>query len=333
MSVLIITHSADHGGVDDVIGHIEARGVDVVRLDTDRFPTEIGLAVEETAHGQVMSLTADGCRHALADVEAVWYRRMRPAKLPDDMPADFRGVAAGESRAVILGLLNSLPAFRLDPWDRIRHADHKQRQKRLARTVGLHVPPTLITNDPDAARAFAKACPDGVITKMMSAFSLERDGGEQVVYTNALTEADLAALDGLRLCPMVFQARIERVLELRCTVVGHRVFCGALSVAATDAAEAADDWRRQGAALAGQWVPHTLPEEIADKLRALATLQGLNYGAADLLVDAHGTHHFLEMNPAGEWGWMEKACGLPIAAALAEVLVEPGARRVTEWIP
>lgn len=333
MSVLIITHSADHSGVDAVIDHVRARGAEAVRLDTDRFPTAIQLAVEETKAGQTMWLTVDGARHDLSRVEAMWYRRMRPPALPDDMPADFKGVAAGESRAVLLGLINSVPAFRLDPWDRIRHADHKQRQKRLARQVGLHLPPTLITNDPAAARAFAARCPDGVITKMLSAFSLKRDGGEQVVYTNALSQADLAALDGLALCPMVFQARVERVLELRCTIVGHQVFCGALSVQASDAAEAADDWRRQGGALAAQWVPHELPVDIADKLRALATLEGLNYGAADLLVDADGTHHFLELNPAGEWGWMEKACGLPIAEAIAEVLVEPTARRVSEWLP
>lgn len=333
MSVLIVTHSADHDGVDAVIARLVALGAEPVRLDTDRFPTGIGLSIEQTPDGESATLTVDGRTHDLADVEAIWYRRLRAPRLPDDMPADFRGVAAGESRAVLLGLINSLPAFRLDPWDRIRHADHKQRQQRMARQVGLRVPPTLTTNDPDAVRAFAARCPGGVITKMLSAFALKRDGDEKVVYTNALSEADLAALDGLSLCPMVFQARIERKLELRCTVVGHRVLCGALSVEASDAVEAADDWRRQGKALAGRWVPYDLPEEIARKLRMLATMQGLNYGAADLLVDADGRHHFLEMNPAGEWGWMQAACDLPIAQAIADVLVDPAARRVDGYLP
>lgn len=326
MSILVVTHSGDHRYVAAVADRLRERGRDVIRLDTDRFPTEIGLCL-----GSRPTLSADGQTHDLRAVDAIWYRRLRPPRLPEGMPDDFRAVAAAESRATLLGLVNSLPAFRLDPWDRIRHADHKLRQMQLAEAVGLTVPPTLITNEPGAVRDFAARCPDGVVTKMLSAFALDRPGGEQVVFTNALSDADLAHLAGLRLCPMVFQARVPRVRELRCTVVGHHVFCGALE--AEDSADAADDWRRRGDALAAKWTPHRLPDDVADKLRRLATRQGLNYGAADLLVDADGTHHFLEMNPAGEWGWMQRACDLPIGEAIAEVLADPKARRVTEWIP
>lgn len=326
MSVLIVTHSRDHGGVADVAAHIAARGVEVVRLDTDRFPTGIELSIEQSSAAERWHLTVDGVAHDLSAVDAIWYRRMRSSRLPDGMPDDFKGVAAGESRAVILGLINALPAFRLDPWHRVRRADHKPWQLHLARAVGLAVPPTLVSNDPAAVRAFAARCPGGVVTKMLSSFALERPEGEQVVFTNALTEADLADLDGLKLCPMVFQARIERVVELRCTVVGKRVFCAGLPAKAS--AGAADDWRRDVDGLSRRWVPHELPDDIAEKLLALATALGLNYGAADLLVDAEGTHHFLEMNPAGEYGWVEQVCGLPVGEAIAEVLTDPTARRV-----
>lgn len=324
MSVLVVTHSRDHAGVDRVIDAIGARGCDVIRLDTDRFPTETRLSIEQSSAGERVVFEVDGIAHDLSSVEAVWYRRMRPPSLPEAMDRDHKGVAAGEARRVLLGLINTLPVFRLDPWAAVKHADHKQRQLRLARGVGLDVPPTLTTNDPAAARAFAARHPDGVVCKMLSSFALGPD--EQVVYTNALDEADLAALDGLSLCPMVFQARVERVVELRCTVVGYEVHCAALDAEASRGAD--DDWRREGAALAGAWRPYTLPGDIAVRLLALATRLGLNYGAADLLVDAEGTHHFLEMNPAGEYGWVERAADLPIGQSIARVLCDPSARRV-----
>lgn len=324
MSVLVVTHSRDHAGVVRVIDAIRARGHDAIRLDTDRFPTEARLSVEQSNAGERARLEVDGITHDLSSVEAIWYRRMRPATLPDGMDPDHKGVAAGEARQVLLGLINGLPAFRLDPWAAVKHADHKQRQLHLARAVGLDLPPTLTTNDPAAARAFVARHPAGVVCKMLSSFALGPD--EQVVFTNAVGADDLEALDGLSLCPMVFQARIERVVELRCTVVGYEVHCAALDAEASRGA--ADDWRRDGAGLAGAWRPYTLPGDIAVRLLALASRLGLNYGAADLLVDAEGTHHFLEMNPAGEYGWVERAAELPIGHSIARVLCDPSARRV-----
>lgn len=325
MTVLVVTFSHDHDGVDRVIDRVRARGHEAIRLDTDRYPLDAALTIEQGPHADRVGLTLDGATHDLTAVDAIWYRRLRAPKLPADMPHDLRAVAADEARHVLLGLLNAHPAFALDPWINIRHADHKQRQLAAAAALGLTVPPTLTTNDPAAVRAFAARQPHGVVTKMLSTFALDRQGEQHVVYTRALGPDDLDALDSLRLCPMVFQARIPRVRELRCTIVGHHVYCAALDADASEAT--ADDWRRDAAGLAAAWRPHALPRELEIRLLALATRLGLNYGAADLLVDADGTHHFLEINPAGEWGWVDRI-GLPIADAIAAVLTDPKARRV-----
>ncbi|MCB9551898.1 MAG: MvdD family ATP-grasp ribosomal peptide maturase [Myxococcales bacterium] len=325
MTVLVITHSRDHDGVAGVLDHVRARGHEVIRLDTDRYPLDAALTIEQGAHADRAWLTLDGATHDLTTVDAIWYRRLRAPRLPPDMPHDLRGVAADEARRVLLGLLNAHPAFALDPWINVRHADHKQRQLAAAAALGLTVPPTLTTNDPAAVRAFAARHPQGIVTKMLSTFALDREGEQHVVFTRALTPDDLDALDSLRLCPMVFQARIDRVRELRCTIVGHNVYCAALDAEASKAT--ADDWRRDTRGLAAAWRPHALPRELEIRLLALASRLGLNYGAADLLVDHDGTHHFLEINPAGEWGWVERA-GLPIGEAIAAVLTDPKARRV-----
>ena len=54
---------------------------------------------------------------------------------------------------------------------------------------------------------------------------------------------------------------------------------------------------------------------------------GLNYGACDFIVTPEGRHVFLEVNPAGEFFWLEKHPGLPIAGALADVLLGLAPRR------
>jgi D-alanine-D-alanine ligase-like ATP-grasp enzyme len=54
---------------------------------------------------------------------------------------------------------------------------------------------------------------------------------------------------------------------------------------------------------------------------------GLNYGALDFIVTPEGRHVFLEVNPAGEFMWLMRYPGLPIAEALADVLAGRVARR------
>src|SRR6266851_4864116 len=43
-------------------------------------------------------------------------------------------------------------------------------------------------------------------------------------------------------------------------------------------------------------------------------------GALDFLVTPEGKWVFLEINPNGQWAWIEEETGLPIAAAIADAL-------------
>ncbi|GAA5764612.1 hypothetical protein [Streptosporangium roseum] len=49
---------------------------------------------------------------------------------------------------------------------------------------------------------------------------------------------------------------------------------------------------------------------------------GLSFGAFDFGLTGDGIPVFLECNPNGQWGWLEDATGLPIAAAIAALLLE-----------
>jgi glutathione synthase/RimK-type ligase-like ATP-grasp enzyme len=90
---------------------------------------------------------------------------------------------------------------------------------------------------------------------------------------------------------------------------------------------ARNDWRREGVALIDAWQPYTLPEPIQQGVLGLMEALGLNYGAFDFIVTPEGRHVFLEVNPAGEFMWLMRHPGLPIAEALADVLAGRTARR------
>lgn len=329
MSVLIVTRSDDNPSVEAVAEHVRDLGHQAVRLDTDLFPTETRLALHEDGAGQRMVLAPPGGEEVdLAAMTAIYYRRFNPgARIPADLDGQLRAPSVEESRRTLLGLMASLDAFRLDPYDTVKHAMNKQLQLKLARRAGLAVPRTLITNDAVAVRAFAAECQRGMITKMMGSFAVyDAEGREQVVFTSPVGEEDLADLSGLELCPMTFQERVEKRLELRVTVVGRWLFTAAIDP--TVSPGSAEDWRREGAERVEDWEAFELPAEIGERLQALCTALRLNYGAIDVILTPEGRYVFLEVNPSGEYFWLERTPGFPISRALAEVLVDPAARRV-----
>jgi hypothetical protein len=66
--------------------------------------------------------------------------------------------------------------------------------------------------------------------------------------------------------------------------------------------------------------PHALPPMQAELCRRLVRRLGLAYGAIDLIVAPDGRHVFVEINPNGQYLWIEDATGLPITEAVCELL-------------
>lgn len=115
---------------------------------------------------------------------------------------------------------------------------------------------------------------------------------------------------------MIFQEYVEAVYDLRVTVVGERVFAAAIHSQETAYPV---DFRMDMANARVEAVD--LPEEVSDELLALMARMGLVYGAIDLRLRPDGEYVFLEINPAGQFLFIEQETGQPIAAAIAEALL------------
>jgi glutathione synthase/RimK-type ligase-like ATP-grasp enzyme len=116
--------------------------------------------------------------------------------------------------------------------------------------------------------------------------------------------------------PVIFQKHVPAVADLRVTAIG-----GEFYAAATDVrdAEYPQDVRMN---LDAKYAAHELPPETTAKLRELMNRLGLVYGAIDLRLTPEGRYVFLEINPAGQFLYIEHATGQPIAAALADALLK-----------
>lgn len=298
-------------------------GVDPVLLDPSGYPTAYGLTLGYAAGAFACGWPDPPPMRPTAVWQGVHVGSQLPALDPDT-----RRTCVAASEVAMVGLLDSLDVFQLDPYWSAARAENKPYQLRLAPAFGLEVPQTIVTNDPGAVRALAgRAGP--LVTKMLVQPAMSGSGETPVVFTSALTEADLADLDGLSLCPMIFQERVESALDVRVTIAGKRVFSASIDASARSEVDWRDHHARGGAA----WTPCDLPPAIAGGLIAMLDHLGLNHGAFDLLVTPEGRHVFLELNPSGSFWFLGPELAAPIASAIADLLVDPGARRVPERAP
>lgn len=321
--VLLITRRDDPSATP-VAEALLRRGTVPVRIDTDLFPTEIRLSIRQEPSSTSATLQLPEGEFHLDQVSSVWYRRFAPGKaLPTDM--ELRAAAVGESSAFLGGLIEILPAFHLDPIRDVRRADRKPLQLKWAAALGLRVPRTLVTNDEAAVRRFAGECPAGFVAKTLSSFVVTNCvGNELAVYTRLVHDDDLQDMSGLRISPMQFQELVPRAFDVRCTIVGTAVFTAALDSCLLQ--PGCIDWRVEGRALADAWRPHVLPPDVERALLALLDRFELNYGAIDMILTPDGQYVFLEINPAGEFLWLDEIGPRAISDALAGVLVGEGRR-------
>ena len=227
-TVLVVTKTDDNAGVQLVQEALAQRGAKTFRLDTDLFPTEVKLALRQPRGRS--TLRQNGAQVVLGDLDAVWYRRSHiGAKLPADMDRQERNAALTETNATLFGMLEMLDVPFIDRVQTVRAANHKARQLEIAAAVGLDVPDTLSTNDPEAVRAFWDVCHGRMIGKMLSSFAIyDAAGREQVMFTSVMKAEDLEHLDQLALCPMTFQEHLEKKIELRVTVIGEKLYACAV---------------------------------------------------------------------------------------------------------
>lgn len=253
----------------------------------------------------------DDSATAFADVRVLWTRRPTSPAIPDTViDAEHRRFARQEWQDLLEGMTVSLSidAFVVNPLPAQRAAI-KPYQLAVAQRIGLRVPDTLITSDPRRAQEFVAKHQGQVVHKAMTS------PRNAFVHTRLWEESDRDALHQLLIAPAIFQELIEGPTDIRATIVGDEIYAAAIS---TSQSRAGLDSRLD---LDVPTVACELPSDIAAQLQSLMAELGLIFATVDLKVDVNGQLYFLELNPQGQFLYVEVLTGLPIAAAVARLLV------------
>jgi glutathione synthase/RimK-type ligase-like ATP-grasp enzyme len=308
--ILVISHEQDPHA-ERVLRHLEADGRQVLLLNLSELPHRATLSIEydRRGHPRIDYVRATGQSFALNSARAVWWRRPQAPDLSSVTDPQVNLFTANEWNEAINGLWQLLDARWMNDPTRDDAASRKARQLRVAAEVGLKVPRTLITSDPERAQRFAERAGVQTVYKTFSCtHAIWRE-------TRLLRDEDLAQVDAVRVAPVIFQEFIPADCDLRITAVGGKLFPAAIR---STPREGAIDFRTSmGDAAVGI---EQLPAKISEKLAKLMTRLGLVYGAIDMRRTPDGDYYFFEVNTAGEFLFIEDRTQQPIARAIADWL-------------
>lgn len=319
--MLVITNDHDEHA-DAVIEELDRRAVPVFRFHPDDF-THAAAVSMEICNGRIDGEIRNARqRVAFHDVCAAWYRRSRAlfAPLPslNLLQGDLENFLGVQASATLTGLFAGLQTMWVGQPFKLRRAEVKALQLAEAGKAGLATPATLISNDPERAAVFVDALGDAdCAVKPLIATRVDGEEGARLPLTTILPRGH--TLDSVALSPNIFQPYVEKAFELRCVVMGDQIFTAKLDSQAHESTRT--DWRAGAVEFEDvEYELFDLPERVQAGLHRLMRSFEINFASIDLIVTPEGEFVFLDLNPNGQWLWLEEELGLPLVAGMADLL-------------
>ncbi len=310
--ILLISSKKDSHATE-VLRYLELKKSRALLLDLSDFPQKSLLSIEfNNDDKQEYELVNDDIKTCLSECNVIWWRRPQPFQLHTDINSnEDQGFAYTECYSAFSGLWLSLNPFWINHPTRDDEAAKKVYQLKLAQEIGLKIPDTCITNNSKKADKFIiKHGRENVIYK---AFSGTEHAWRE---TRLLKEEELSLIDNVKYAPVIFQKHIPAQADLRITMIGGKVFTGAIYTSNTsyhvDFRMVMDEARME---------PFEIPDELKILLIKYMKCLGLIYGAIDMRLTPDGEYVFLEINPSGQWLFVEQGTGLRITEAFADLMI------------
>ncbi len=184
----------------------------------------------------------------------------------------------------------------------------KIRNLLLAKAAGLVVPETLITNDPAELNCFLNRF-QKVITKpfTQNSFSFRISNyNVHISSTTAIMTPIVEHQESEKMLPSLFQQYVEKRYELRIFYLNGEFYAMAIFSQADKRTRL--DFRNYNHTSPNRCAPFQLPACIEAKLHSFMVSAELNCGSIDMICSPNGEYVFLEVNPVGQYQWLERNC-------------------------
>jgi len=320
--ILLITNKDDIT-TDFIVNRLNKIGADYYRFNTEDLVTNVGvnLDIEKDEYYLIDQMTDSSIN--LSKVKSVYYRRPgAPHLIVDSLSNGEIEFIKTETYYLLEGIYKILKdKFWISPITSIREAENKIYQLLIARNIGFEIPKSLITTSRKNVDSFFSVLKGNCVIKPIKCGRLNDPQKPRVIFTSLITKDDIRFMDGVCYCPTYLQNEIKKAADIRVTVVGRKVFPA--KILSQEFQETTVDWRKgENSKVRHERIE--LPSEIEGKCIELIRRLNLQFGAIDFALDKDLRYIFLEINPNGQWGWIEKRLGYNISGEIVNLLLSGG---------
>jgi glutathione synthase/RimK-type ligase-like ATP-grasp enzyme len=253
--------------------------------------------------------TSDGLKIQVAEVGAIWMRRPRADQLclTTNDPTEVEYIN-NECRAGITSLLSSR-CFK-GKW--VSHPDSTLRacdkilQLQVAQECGFRIPKTLVSQSKAEVIEFHEACGGQIIAKPLLGVA------DPFLLTRRLENPRSLADEAYLACPTIYQEFIPGTKHVRLNCFGTT------QVAALIDSENLD-WRPDLNVPMSLWA---IPPSVQDGVQKVLQALGLAMGIIDLKLTPEGEVVWFEVNPQGQFLFLEPLIKAGLSVRFARFLID-----------
>lgn len=190
-------------------------------------------------------------------------------------------------------------------------AENKMFQLCVAESCGLQIPKTYVSNiSVNMLEREKKYIVKSLDTAL---FYDTQNNKEMFTYSNVVSGEELQDYE-LASAPIIIQEFLNPKVDCRVTYIQGKLF----PVKILQNGEGLyGDWRLRKDEL--EYVPFQLPPNISVAICKLMQKLEIQFGGIDLAIVGE-KYFFIEVNPTGEWGWLEIKTGMQISQTIKKAL-------------
>lgn len=316
--ILILTAEKDLHALE-VQRHIRRAGLAACHIvECDGIAQREALSFEVGgSRGSDRILTSDGQQVSMSDASVIWFRRTSGSQRLRWPIDDQRAVSIinNDCRSALAGLMTThFAGIWISAPEATYRASDKIVQLNTARECGWRVPRTLVTQSRDAVLGFFDACNGSVVMKTVAG------APGPFLETVKLVDPRIYDEDTFAAAPAIYQEYIPGDQHLRLNCFGDRSHAALIRARELD-------WRGNLNVPISRY--HVEPALHRDVRRVLDRLE-LAMGIIDLKLTPEGEPVWLEVNPQGQFLFLDALAGLRLAEFMATYLLHEHERAVVD---
>lgn len=300
MNILILGDASDAHAAH-MKNALTQAGAAVDYLDTSLFPKQLRLSWRPDTQVGCLTLPS-GRRLNLDDIHSVFWRNFSGISVPPLKDFNQQQVAFNDSMSTMRSLMQACGTRWVNSWQAYQFHKEKPLQLSKAKQIGVTIPATLISNDPQEVREFVE-----VHQKVI--FKPVYGGAHTKLVTEAHLEINRLTM-ALSISPVTIQEYIPGT-NIRSYAIGESVYTAEIRSPALDFRED----------LEAELIPIDLPEAVRQQCLAISQAFMLEWTAIDWRVKPTGEYVFLEANPSPMFVHFERQTGFPITQELLDLLM------------